>query len=56
MSKGVKNNFLKDTSEIDKLYGNVYGSEEELNEIKNILLPLKSDLLLGNEANEKNII
>ena len=49
------NNFLKDTSEIDKLYGNVYGSEEELNEIKNILSPLKSDLLLGNEANEKNI-
>ena len=49
------NNFLKDTSEINKLYGNVYGSEEELNEIKNILLPLKSDLLLDNEANEENI-
>ena len=49
------NNFLKDTSEINKLYGSVYGSKEELNEIKNILSPLKSDLLLGNEASEKNI-
>ena len=49
------NNFLKDTSEINKLYGNVYGSEEELNEIKNILSPLKSELLLGDEANENNI-
>ena len=49
------NNFLKDTSEINKLYGSVYGSKEELNEIKNILSPLKSELLLGNEASEKNI-
>lgn len=49
------NNFVSQTSEITNLYENVLGSEEELKQIKQLLKPLKSDLLLGEKANEKNL-
>ena len=49
------NNFVSQTGEITNLYENVLGSEEELKQIKQLLKPLKSDLLLGENANEKNL-
>ena len=49
------NNFIKDTSEIGNIYTSVIGSEEEIKKISEILKPLKSDLLLKSEANEKKL-